>query len=320
VPSPSGVTKTLRALSKLVHVTDLLIPKEDLDDDIRRLYHSIGDIYAYHDDTFLRRVCPPGAPLQNDPRSPVPVVPLLLSPSLQTARPTIFVLTSTHSKTETQWKETYADLTDTLQLRVVPLIGLNGEEVPCMIKNAWRRARLAWALCGFPQALRCINLNTELLPRQTTHGKVQGKEWYLFAEDSAKTLKGASLDGIRDEMLQVTLRNPDIEIVQLGFRRLTGKKKMSLLNLTTMRHEKEDVRKSVVKIIGQKMFMATRRGVDLLHRRLLMGPDDYFDLCVAELVRAGVAMRSRIPIVGCRNHYSLVDGGKQQAEEMAIAA
>jgi hypothetical protein len=318
VLSPSSAPSPLKTISDLAYVTDLLIPKADLDSNIRRLFQSIGDIYAYHDRTFLRRTCPPDMLLRTDPRSPTSAVPLLLSPSLQTDKPTIFVLTSTHPATEKQWKDTIEDLTNTLQLRIVPLIGINGAEVPCMVKNAWRRARLAWALCGFPQAIRCISLKAELPGHQTTHEGVQGKEWYLFAEDSAKTLKGASLDSIRDEMLQVTVHHPGVEIVQLGFRRLTGQKKMPLLDLATMKHTKEDCRAKVAKIVGQKLFMATRRGVDLMHRRLLMGPDDFFDNCVAELIRAGVAMRSRMPITGCRTHYSLVDGGKQQAEEMAI--
>ena len=72
----------------------------------------------------------------------------------------------------------------------------------------------------------------------------------------------------------------------------------------------------VMRVMGQKLFIATSRGVDLLHQRLLCGPVDYFDTCMHELTRAGKAMRSEFPLAGSREHYSLVDGGKIIGEEM----
>ena len=42
-----------------------------------------------------------------------------------------------------------------------------------------------------------------------------------------------------------------------------------------------------------------------------------FDKRMHELIRAGVAIRANVPLAGSRAHYSLVDGRKMQAEEMA---
>ena len=54
---------------------------------------------------------------------------------------------------------------------------------------------------------------------------------------------------------------PDTEIVQLGFTRLVGRQQMLLLDLETMQPVPEPEISEVTKIMGQKMFMATRRGV-----------------------------------------------------------
>ncbi len=54
----------------------------------------------------------------------------------------------------------------------------------------------------------------------------------------------------------------------------------------------------------------------MLHQRLLKGKQDYFDTSMGELIRVNVAMRDLRPLAGSRLHYSLVDGGKWQKEEM----
>ena len=72
----------------------------------------------------------------------------------------------------------------------------------------------------------------------------------------------------------------------------------------------------ITKVIGRKFFMATRTGIRLLHQRLLKGKQDYFDTSMGELMRANVAIRDQRPLAGSRKHYSLVDGGKWQEEEM----
>ena len=91
---------------------------------------------------------------------------------------------------------------------------------------------------------------------------------------------------------------------------------MELLDLSTMLYKQEEHKCKITKIIGQKLFIATRAGIKLLHHRLLKGKQDYFDIAMGELIRANVAMRDPKPLAGSRRHYSLVDGGKWQAEEM----
>ena len=91
---------------------------------------------------------------------------------------------------------------------------------------------------------------------------------------------------------------------------------MKLLDLDTMRFVQEKEENKVIKNIGQKLFIATRKGVKLLLHRLLKGKQDYFDTSMCQLIRANVAIRDDRPMAGSRAHYSLVDGGKWQKEEM----
>ena len=79
---------------------------------------------------------------------------------------------------------------------------------------------------------------------------------------------------------------------------------------------REDTEKKVTKNVGQQLFVATRKGVKLLLHRLLKWEQDYFDTSMCQLIRANVAMRDAKPMAGSRAHYSLVDGGKWQREEM----
>ena len=91
---------------------------------------------------------------------------------------------------------------------------------------------------------------------------------------------------------------------------------MKLWNLHTMQHVDAPQLSKVMRIMGQKLLMATRKGVELLLHRLLKGKQDYFDASMCELIRANVAMRDEWPMAGSGAHYSLVDGGKEQDEQM----
>ena len=53
-----------------------------------------------------------------------------------------------------------------------------------------------------------------------------------------------------------------------------------------------------------------------IKKRLLCGYQTLFDISMSELIRAGVAIRAEHPLAGSRRHYSLVDGGKAQEQEM----
>ncbi len=61
---------------------------------------------------------------------------------------------------------------------------------------------------------------------------------------------------------------------------------MKLLDLDTMQFVQEKEENKVIKIIGQKLFIATRKGVKLLLHRLLKGKQDYFDTSMCQLIRA----------------------------------
>ena len=107
-----------------------------------------------------------------------------------------------------------------------------------------------------------------------------------------------------------------MEILQLGYRKLTGLKLAQRLDLNTMKRQNPERAKKIMRVMGQKLFVATTNGVELLHRRLLRGPVDYFDTCMHELTLAGKVRRSEFPLAGSREHYSLVNGGRMLAEEI----
>ena len=139
------------------------------------------------------------------------------------------------------------------------------------------------------------------------------KDWFIIAEDSAKLFPTASIHEIQARLRNIPL---GVEILQTGYRRTVRPTKMKLLDLDTMQFVQEEVQNKVIKIIGQKLFIATRKGVKLLLHRLLKGEQDYFDTSMCQLIRANVAIRDERPLAGSRAHYSLVDGGKLQMEEI----
>ena len=162
---------------------------------------------------------------------------------------------------------------------------------------------MAWALRGLPFIDKCINM-TPLS---------EHKDWFIIAEDSAKLFPTASISAIQARLRNIPL---GVEILQTGYRSTSRPTKMKLLDLDTMQFVQEKEENRVIKIIGQKLFVATRKGVKLLLHRLLKGKQDFFDTSMCQLIRVNVAIRDARPLAGSRAHYSLVDGGKWQMEEM----
>ena len=194
---------------------------------------------------------------------------------------------------------------------MIPLLGIDGERVPLMRKNVWRRAFISWGQNGFPDAINHIRKSTDKPADNETF-------WWLFAEDSCKPITYGKQGALLSLIRQAIARAPKgVEILQLGYRKLTGLKLAQRLDLDTMKRGQnpENARK-VMRVMGQKLFAATTNGVELLHRRLLWGPVDYFDTCMHELTLAGKVLRSEFPLAGSREHYSLVNGGKILAEEI----
>ena len=294
------------SLMDLQSLHELQISRNKLNPETRQIYGTIGCAQNYIDLKFLNNCLPDHYPERVTRTTPFMVAPIS---EFNENTPTIFLLTSTNPFTVAQFIQTHDDLTDS-GLRVIPLLGLDGEKVSLMKKNAWRRAFISWGQNGFPDAISHIRKYTESPADNETF-------WWLFAEDSCKIIKYESQGTLLSLIRQAIYRAPKgIEILQLGYRKLTGKKLAKSLNLETMeRHGPERSRK-ILRVMGQKLFAATTRGVELLHRRLLEGPVDYFDTCMHELTLAGKVQRSEFPLAGSRAHYSLVNGGQMLAEEI----
>ena len=110
------------------------------------------------------------------------------------------------------------------------------------MQQAWRRAQMAWAYRGFPFADKCVNMTPPI------EGVQQGKEWFLFAEDSARLFQTASIAQMQHRLNG----HPDeVEIIQVGYRRTTGRQAMKLLDLVAMEVMKEDKCRKIIKTVGQ---------------------------------------------------------------------
>ena len=186
-------------------------------------------------------------------------------------------------------------------MQVIPTVGIDGSRAPILCRQAWMRAQVAWAFKGIPYIRKCLDLTP------IKHDR----EWFIMAEDSCKLFEHIRL---RDFVTRVRKLPPEIEILQTGWRRLTGAQQIEVLDLDTMEYVRE--RRRVVKIMGQKLLIATRRGIELIGERLIKGQQQYFDVCITELIGMGVAMRDSMPMGGSRRHFSLVDGCKMQEESM----
>ena len=294
------------SLIELQSLQELQICRSKLSCEAYHIYDTIGCAQYYVDLRFLNTCLPDHYPERVTRTTPFLVAPIS---EFKKNTPTIFLLTSTNPFTMTQFIQTHDDLTDS-GLKVIPLLGLDGERVPIMQKNAWRRAFISWGQNGFPDAISHIRKYTESPADNETF-------WWLFAEDSCKIIKYESQGTLLSLIRQAIHRAPKgIEILQLGYRKLTGKKVAQCLNLETMERYGPERSRKIVRVMGQKLFVATTQGVELLHRRLLEGPVDYFDTCMHELTLAGKVQRSEFPLAGSREHYSLVNGGQVLAEEI----
>ena len=86
--------------------------------------------------------------------------------------------------------------------------------------------------------------------------------------------------------------------------------------MTTKRLGQEESGGTITKIIGQKLLIATRRGIKLLHHKLLKEKWSDFDTAMGELIRDKMAIGDAKPLAGSREHYSLTKKEKWQKEEL----
>ena len=293
------------SMSELQTEMELGVLPEQMHPDTRHRYNMLQVPGKYTDLDFLHNCLPVSFP---PGKLSIPeLVPVRCDDT--DVLPTVFVLTSTNPNAASHFTETYLQLT-TKGMKVVPLLGMDSAKMPRRDFPAWNSAFLSWGIRGFPQAMTHIKQSVADADAAVSH-----REYWLFAEDSVKLLAPDSDIGA---LLRHEARHAPqgIEIVQLGYRRLTAKRKFNLLDLDTMQILEKDADQRTVKIVGQKLFMATVKGIDLLKRRILCGNVAYFDQCMCELIRAGVAIRASRPLAGSRQHYSMVDGGKLQNEEL----
>ena len=115
--------------------------------------------------------------------------------------------------------------------------------------------------------MKCLNMSEPVFPQ----------EWFILAEDSVKLFPGTNIKQFLERIRSV----PDgVEILQTGYRKTSGNRPMKLLDLNTMRYM-DDIRpQKMTRIIGQKLLLVTRKGAALIHRRLLMGHQTYYDNCI----------------------------------------
>ena len=183
---------------------ELGLPMNEIDNVMLSLYLEIGNLSHACDFQFL------GMEASIEAEMPKAVTALHTDTKYTYKRPSVFVLTSTNDQTKGQWTATCQDL-EKIGLEVVPVLGLDGEEVPCMAQ-AWRRAQTAWALKGFPFIQKCIN---------KTASNNEQQDWFIIAEDSAKLFPQASIEAIQERLRNVP---QGVEILQTGYRRCAEKR------------------------------------------------------------------------------------------------
>ena len=210
--------------------------KHHLDAETYRFHKEIGCPQRYADPDFLHKCLPSHYPRGIAQGTLNKAIPFIKGEHTHSGghAPTIFLLTSTNPSTQTQFTQTHDDLT-AAGMTVIPLLGLDGERVPIMQRNTWRRAFISWGHNGFPEAKRHIHASTIESPDD-------GTLWWAFAEDSCKLITYESQETLETHFLSLVKQSiakapPGIEILQLGYRKLTGKKPAQFLHLDTMRRD-----------------------------------------------------------------------------------
>ena len=112
------------------------------------------------------------------------------------------------------------------------------------------------------------------------------------------------------------MANKEVEIIQAGYRYQVQKgHRCHRLNLHTM--APTDAGSYMDRACGQKMLIATYKGINMIKDRLLKGETNFFDHCIADLQMTGMVQLMPKPICGSRQHFSLVSAarGKWLMEE-----
>ena len=182
-------------------MNELLLPIEQLDDTILSIWLEIGELSATHtcDLGFLDGY----AVITAEAEIPRAVTSLRTGINYTDRKPSAFVLTSTNRNTKKQWEATCQDL-ERIGLGVVPVLGIDGEDIPCM-EQIGNKAQIAWALKGLPFILKCLN---------KTASECGQQDWFIIAEDSAKLSPLVTLETFQSRLQKLP---HGIEILQTGY-------------------------------------------------------------------------------------------------------
>ena len=158
----------------------------------------------------------------------------------------------------------------------------------------------------------CISLNSPMDATTTD------KQWYAIF-DSAVPLSEMNMTNVLKAAGSVS---EEVQIIQMGYRCQVQKGfRCCQLNLHNMRRV-PGTGMNLQRAWGQKMLLATAKGIQYLRDRLLKGPPCFFDHCVGELQRTGVVKMMKRPLCGSRRHFSLATAGTGAwiQEELAIGS
>ena len=149
-PETSAGDWAKHSLVELQCLHELQTAHDSLDYETFKIFSTIGWAQQYIDLKFLNRCLP-----SYYPRNVTRTTPYLATPlSNQTHEdssvktPTIFLLTSTNPLTEVQFTQTHEDLSNA-GLKVIPLLGIDGEKVPLMRKMPGEELSSAGDKMGF---------------------------------------------------------------------------------------------------------------------------------------------------------------------------
>jgi len=221
------------------------------------------------------------------------------------ACPTVLCLHSNNPNTTQQ----LAQCTEGFQrigMAVVAIDGFDAELTQACIPT-WCRARIAWTFFGAPQMARAVLLNG-----------VPPDAWLLICEDSCKLFSHVERSHFENVVSEAELASSH-DAIWLGYRFLAKGKSgpytvWKFGTASSLQPTSEHIK--LRKPVGSKLFLMRARMLVTLVYFLRISEISYFDASMMTLRASGVLALATTPLAGSCRHYSLVDGGKFQEEQM----
>ena len=215
-------------------------------------------------------------------------------------RPTVMVLHSCNPRAAVMHYRNCCDCFGRVGIDVTELHGFD-PEAHTGVCPTWQRARVAWTFLGLPQVHRNVIMNM-----------IHPDEWLLVAEDSCKLFAHVTLEDIRRKAAEASRPG-----VWACYRWLPKtKKRHTVWQFDDPRNvvASESTAK-ILRPIGSNMFIVKAGIVHSMMNFLRAWNLDYMDTAMGTL-RASNLLELPQPLGGSAQHYSLVDGGKVQEEQM----